>query len=101
MLELLQSRLWYNDTYLAVFTKHKTPNLKEYHWFTSEVKTGIRQHRSYKLIDNSIIINLDGILYSIKELSRMAKYDLIMIQISNVSDPMDYINWMSRECQQL
>lgn len=90
---LLLSLLWENDDFRAFFTLRQTKNLNEYRWFTQDRDTGAREHWTYIVEENDIIIDFDGVLYRAKELIGMKKYNIAMIQWTEIEDDTCYVNW--------
>lgn len=92
-LRLLQSQLWYNDQYKAFFSTHKTNNPQEYYWFILDIKSGLRKHGYYRLTTEYILIEFMKGEYKVKDLVTMRKYDIVMIQMTNIKNELDYWNW--------
>ena len=97
LLELLQLWVWYNDTYKLYFSKRKTNNPNEYYWFMLDLQSGKRKHGKYKVLTEGIEAVFIKSTYYIKELAGMRKFDIILIQITNVENELDYTNWMAAE----
>ena len=93
-LALMQSLLWYNDNYKVFFSKHKINNSEEYYCFVLDIKTGVRKHGKYRITKETVLIEfLDG-TYRFKYLGNMQKYDITMMQLTNISNETDYHNWL-------
>lgn len=94
LLKLLQSQLWYNDNYQAFFSTHKTNNPQEYYWFILDIKAGKRKHGLYRLTTDAVLIQFLKKEYKVKDLANMRTYDVIIIQLTNTKNELDYMNWV-------
>lgn len=97
LLRVLQSKLWYNDKYKLFFSIHHTNNPQEYYCFFLDINTGIRRHAKYRLTTDGIVVTFFKADYKVKELAEMRRYDITMIQLTNASNELDYMNWLAIE----
>lgn len=93
-LRLLQSMLWYNDKYKIFFSTHHTNNPQQYYCFFLDIKSGLRKHGTYRLTTEAIIVEFLKTEYIVKDLVTMRKYEIIMIQLTNTKNELDYHNWV-------
>lgn len=98
-LELLRSKMWLNERFKAVFHTKQTANslFFEYYWFTFDFVKGLRRHHLYRVVDNKILINQEGKVYGVRELTGVRKYNLTIVQFTNIKDDMDYFNMVATD----
>lgn len=102
MQKLLLSLLWENDAFKAFFTTRPTKNPDEYLWFSLDKDTEEREHWTYTVEDNgTILIEFDSVIYKVKELKGMRRYDITMIQWVEVEDSSCYMNWEGKEIPEI
>lgn len=94
VLRLMQSLLWYNDSYQVFFSTRHTNNPQEYYCFFLDIKTGIRKHGLYRLTTDTMLVHFLKSEYKVKDLVTMRTYDIMMIQFTNSKNELDYINWV-------
>lgn len=97
LLQLLQSKLWYNDRYKLYFSQHHTNNPNEYYCFFLDSNVDERRHAKYRMTTDGIFIKFLKNEYYVKELERMRRYDITMMQLTNTSNELDYMNWLGVE----
>jgi hypothetical protein len=95
VLRLMQSWLWYNDSYKLFFSTHHTNNPQEYYCFFLDIKTGKRRHGLYRLTTDGMLVQFFKREYKVKDLVKMREWDIIMIQLTNTDNELDYNNWMA------
>lgn len=93
LLKLMQTLLWYNDSYKLFFSTRHTNNPQEYWFFILDIKTGQRKHGRYRLTTEDMIVEFFHSTYKVKHLVNMISYDIIMIQTTNTENELDYMNW--------
>lgn len=89
----LQSLLWKNDFCKVFFSTKRTDNplLEEYYCYTLNLATNERRHHTYYTTPKGIVINFDTKYFEIKALENFKSATLI--QLSNLEDEMDYLNY--------
>lgn len=95
LLKLLQSWLWYNDRYKLFFSTRHTNNPQEYWFFILDIDAGARTHGRYRLTTDAVIVELFRVEYTVKDLATMRVYDIIMIQLTNTKNELNYYNWLA------
>ncbi len=97
LLKLLQSLLWYNDSYKLFFSDTHTNNPQEYYFFMLDIKSGKRTHGRYRLTTDDMLVQFLHSTYKIKELVSMRRHDIVMIQTINIDNELDYTNWLGTQ----
>lgn len=95
LLELLQSKLWYNERYKVFFSTHHTNNPQEYYCFFLDTMADERRHARYRLTTDGILVCFMKTVYMIRELEKMRRYEIIMIQLTNTDNELDYMDWIA------
>lgn len=93
-LRLLQSMLWYNDKYKIFFSTHHTNNPQQYYCFFLDIKSGQRKHGIYRLTTEAVIVQFLRTEYTVKDLVTMRRYEIVMVQLTNTENELDYHNWL-------
>ena len=94
LLALLQQWLWYNDKYKLFFSSRHTNNPQEYYWFMLDIASGKRTHGHYRVTTEAIVLNMFGAAYKVRELANMRRYDLLIVQMTNADNELNYYNWI-------
>jgi len=97
LLRLLQSKLWYNDRYKLFFSQHHTNNPQEYYCFFLDSVADERKHARYRLTTDGILVSFLKTEYEVKELATMRRYEVVMIQLTDIKNELDYMNWLGIE----
>lgn len=97
LLRLMQSLLWYNDQYKVFFSTRHTNNPQEYYYFLLDIKSGERKHGRYRLTTDNMLVQFVKSEYWVKDLVSMRRWDIVMIQTTNVENELDYTNWVGVE----
>ena len=59
-----------------------------------DIETGKRTHSTYRLTTEAVLIQFYKVEYKVKELVTMRKYDIVMIQLTDVKNELNYHNWL-------
>lgn len=94
LLRLLQSKLWYNDRYKLFFSQHHTNNPQEYYCFFLDSNVDERRHAKYRMTTDGILVKFLKSEYIVMELATMKRYEITMIQLTNTTNELDYMNWL-------
>lgn len=96
---VLRSFLWVHEQSKLFFSLKPVTGLSPpaYYCYKLRLSTGIRSHHHYSITESKLLIYIDDKIYWVKELPFMRKYDLIIIQLTNTADDLDYINYIGEE----
>ena len=92
VMRMLQGHLWESHFYWAYFSKHPAGVEGVYFWFLGNKETGIRTHYTYGLYGQNLIVDCHN-PYSVKILDGYSRYCMLMIQLVDVYDFMNYTTW--------
>lgn len=97
LLQLLQSKLWYNERYKLFFSKHHTNNPQEFYCFFLDTSADERRHALYRPTTDGILVTFLKTEYKVTELSSTLRYEVIMIKLVNTVNELDNMHWLAIE----